>query len=259
MPNEEELSGPEGQVEGNSPADPEHMDSDAGESGESTATSPEMAVFESFPDREQAAPALRILDECGIPYQLEESKMGFDPSFANNVIYQAWVLKVPGDRMEEARQEIESALEQGEVQLPADHYLRDFTEDELLEVIRKADEWSELDVVMARQMLAEKGAGLSDESLEQLRRERRAELAQPSDAGTGMIGAGYFLALAGGLFGLILGWVLKNSTKTTAYGDKVPNYDEASRAHGGRILILGALVLVVTAAWFVLKPLFPGS
>ncbi len=216
--------------------------------------STEMELFETFPDQEQAAPVLRILDESGIPYVFEENRVGFDPSFAHNVMYQAWVLKLPSDRFEEARRCLEEAFSHHDVQLPQDHYLREFSIEELLDLMAKADEWSELDVVMARQMLDEKGSGLSDAQVEAMRQARRTELALPAVAATPMVIAAYFLSLIGGVPGILMGWVLKNSTKTTAFGDKVPNYDPASRAHGGRAMMLGAVVAVTLLAILVLEP-----
>ena len=218
------------------------------------AEAAEMAVFETFPDREQAAPVLRILDENGIPYAFEENRMGFDPSFANNVMYQAWVLKLPPDRFEELRKDLEDAYGQEDMQLPPDHYLRDFSVEELLEVIAKADEWSEFDVVVARQMLDERGAGLSDDRVEAMRVIRREELARPSKADGSMIAAAYLLALLGGVLGVVLGWILMNSTKTTAFGDKVPHYDSSAQAHGKRALVLGLAVAAALAVALVLKP-----
>lgn len=220
----------------------------------SPAEAAEMAVFETFPDREQAAPILRILDENGIPYAFEENRMGFDPSFANNVMYQAWVLKLPPDRFEELRKDLEDAYGQEDVQLPPDHYLREFSVEELLEVIAKADEWSEFDVVVARQMLDERGAGLNDAQVEAMRAQRRAALALPSPADGSMIAAAYLLALLGGVLGVVLGWILMNSTKTTAFGDNVAHYDAAAQAHGKRALGLGVVVAIALAVALVLRP-----
>ncbi len=231
---------------------PDDLEADMNEP--SPAEAAEMEVFETFPDREQAAPVLRILDENGIPYAFEENRMGFDPSFANNVMYQAWVLKLPADRFEELRQSLEDAYGQEDMQLPPDHYLRDFSVEELLEVIAKADEWSEFDVVVARQMLNERGAGLSDDRVETMRALRREELARPAPADGSMIAAAYLLALLGGVLGVVLGWILMNSTKTTAFGDKVAHYDAAAQAHGKRALGLGLAVAAALAAALVLRP-----
>ncbi len=215
-----------------------------------------MELFETFPDRDHASPVLRILDESGIPYSLEENRSGFDPSFANNVVYQAWVLKLPPDRFEEARRELEEALSEQDIHLPPDHYLRDFSVEELLDVLGKADEWSEFDVVMARQMLEAQGIPISDEKVSQMRDTRREELARPSPAGGAMIASAYILALAGGALGIVLGWVLKSSTKTTAFGDKVPSYDEDSRAQGAKVMLIGTVVLVIFLAYALLRPLW---
>jgi hypothetical protein len=217
---------------------------------------PDFAPFETFPEREQALPVVRLLNELGIPYLLEENRLGFDPSFANNVVYQAWVLKLPPDRFEEARRSLEESLSDQDLQLPSDHYLREFSLDELRDVLAKPDEWSELDVVMARQLLEQKGHPLSELELEQMRSARRAELARPEPAGSSMIASAYLLALAGGVFGILLGWVLSSSTRTTAFGDVVPSYDEASRRHGRRALQLGSAVLIIALGLVLLRPLW---
>ena len=256
---QEELDNPEtGGEHLNSAGSPDDLDTaETRESSTPGEADPngEMELFENFPDQEQAEPVLKILDKEGIPYLFEENRMGFDPSFANNVVYQAWVLKLPADRFEEARKCLEEAFDLQDVQLPPDHYLREFSTEELLEVLKKADEWSELDVVMARQMLEEKGNGLHDDEMQKLRVARRTELAKPEKASSSMVASAYLFAFLGGAIGIILGWVLKSSTKTTAFGDKVPSYDEASRQHGSRALILGTVVLVIVMAYVLLSPM----
>ncbi len=63
-----------------------------------------------------------------------------------------------------------------------DYYLYSFTDDELMEVITKADEWSPFDVVLARKILAEKGKSISDEAIKAINEKRIEELKAPEPA-----------------------------------------------------------------------------
>ncbi len=57
--------------------------------------------------------------------------------------------------------------------------------------------------------------------------------------------AGYFFAALGGFFGILIGLVLMQSSKTLPDGRKVYSYDEATRKKAKLIVIVSMLVFMV--------------
>lgn len=86
-----------------------------------------------------------------------------------------------------------------------DYYLFRFTDDELMDVLIKADEWNAFDVVLARKLLAERGKIISDEAILAIHKKRIEELKKPDAPQTFWIVVGYIFALVGGVLGFFIG------------------------------------------------------
>jgi len=59
---------------------------------------------------------------------------------------------------------------------------------------------------------------------------------------------GYFLAVIGGLLGIIIGYLLMSSKKTLPNGVRVYSYNDNDRKHGKVIFIIGIIVIVISAS-----------
>jgi hypothetical protein len=52
-------------------------------------------------------------------------------------------------------------------------------------------------------------------------------------------------AMAGGFFGILMGWLFSNMKKTLPNGDRVYVYNNADRIHGRRIMNIGLVVFAI--------------
>lgn len=129
--------------------------------------------------------------------------------------------------------------------LPKDYYLFEFTNDELLDVLATYDEWGELDQLLAKQLLIDRGVSITDEGIEKIKAERLEILAIPESPSLKMLVLGYIAAAAGGILGLVVGWTLI-SKKPLPDGRKVPNYTDEGVKHGLTILFLSFVMIVIT-------------
>ncbi len=207
-------------------------------------------TYQKFSDKSGATIFSDWLAENGIAFILEDSSASFDPSFANNKLQNEYRIKISkGDfekvdrlQMEISASEIES--------VDKSYYLFGFTDQELIEIVTKSDEWSKFDYLLAQKILKERGKEINKELLETLRRQRIEELAKPEDSQRVWVIAGYAFALFGGILGVFIGWHLKSHKKTLPNGDRVYGYLPEDRKQGGRILILGAIFMVI---WTVVR------
>ncbi|RSK48246.1 hypothetical protein [Hymenobacter rigui] len=204
----------------------------------------EFQSYQRFPNVEVAQPLLQLLHQHGILYETLLDQPRIDPSFAFNPTNSYFVVKVRPADVEAVRALEMAADEELTATAPADHYLFRFTDEELLDVLLKADEWSSFDVALARRILRQRGQEVSPLLLEQLRQQRLQDLAQPEPSQKAWVLFGYAVALLGGLVAIFIGWHLRTHTKQLPDGRKVPAFNTQDRVHGLRILILGVVCFV---------------
>lgn len=202
--------------------------------------------FKRFLDVEAAADTVAVLQAHAIAYELEEDLQPSDGVIVFGQSRPVFLQLLPADFVR-ARQLIRLQLAPAVAAAVSDHYLFAFTDEELQEIIAKPDEWSDFDYLLAQRLLRERGHDLSEREVAQQARSRHRTLAQPEAANQWVIQLGYVLALFGGLLGLLTGWYLHSHHIILPDGQRVPAYDEESRAHGRRILVIGSVVLLLAA------------
>ncbi|TGE25437.1 hypothetical protein E5K00_09675 [Hymenobacter aquaticus] len=214
----------------------------------------EFVFYQQFPNPEVAAPLLELLRQHAVAFETSFDRPAFDPSFANNATSTHFVVKLhPGD-FEQARALEEAQNQQLTAQVAPDHYLFAFTDAELMDVLLKPDEWNSFDVTLARQILQERGNVISPEAARLLRQQRNADLARPEPSQKAWIAWGYVTALLGGLFAFFIGWHLHTHRKTLPDGRKVHAFTAPDRAHGLRIMVLGAIMVLVLICFRIYFP-----
>ncbi|MCB2377713.1 hypothetical protein LGH70_08980 [Hymenobacter sp. BT635] len=200
--------------------------------------------YQQFPNPEVAAPLLELLRRHEVAFETEFDKPRFDASFANNATSTYFVVKLHPEDFETARALEEAQNQELTSQVAPDHYLFAFTDEELMDVLLRPDEWNSFDVTLARQILQDRGKTISPEAARLLRQQRNADLAQPEPSQKAWIAWGYLTAVLGGLFAFFIGWHLHTHRKTLPDGRKVHAFTPGDRAHGLRIMVLGALMVL---------------
>ena len=74
-------------------------------------------------------------------------------------------VKLPSSDLLRAEAALDEVAEKQITEVGNDHYLFSFTDEELLDVVRKADEWNALDRTLARKLLAQRGKPVEVSSL----------------------------------------------------------------------------------------------
>lgn len=206
---------------------------------------PEFITYQKFDDPALADDLAETLSGHNIPYQIEKETTGFDPSFVMNNAAVYYAVKVKSADFEKVNALLKEQVNVDADQVQQDHYLFSFTDNELKEVVTKADEWSPFDVVLARKILAERGINISDSEIQHINEERIEELKKPDKPQTTWIIIGYICAFAGGVFGIFIGWYLATGKKTLPDGERVFEYSESDRRHGKYIFYIGIVISVL--------------
>ena len=126
------------------------------------------------------------------------------------------------------------------------HYLYSFSEEELLDILLKPDEWSVFDFELSRKILKERGKDFSPGVLDLIKKRRIEELAKPEPSQSTWIFAGYLFAFTTGVIGALIGWHLMVFKKTLPDGKRVYGHNESDRRHGQFIFVIGTLITFLT-------------
>lgn len=201
-------------------------------------------VFRKYPSREEAEELINLLEEYKIPYKLE------DYTQSNNVFLgQAADLNVLVKAKIEDFPKIEELLDENtrvtKEEIPNDHYLLDFSNEELTEIILKPNEWSNFDYKVAELLLNERGVPVSKEFIVNIKKQRYNSPKEKNHVSGFWIFLGYFSAVLGGIIGCAIGLSLWMMTEKQPGGKKVYTFDERTRVHGKRISIIGMCMLTL--------------
>ena len=210
----------------------------------------EFITFEKFNDQNSAKELGDLFAEQNIEFVLVDNSLSFDPTFANNGFGKEYCIKLKKSDFEKANKVLADKSENEINEIDEDYYLLSFTDDELIEVITKSDEWNKFDISLAKKLLKDKGKEITPEKIEEIKGQRIIELSQPEEGQKGYIILGYITAFLGGLLGIFIGWHLLTYKKTLPNGNRIYAYSDNDRKQGNRILTIGYIFL---AFWLLVR------
>jgi hypothetical protein len=208
----------------------------------------DFVTFQRFNDKAAALALAETFKGNNFEVELEDASANFDITFANNEIDKDFRVKLKPEDFERANIFLQQVAAKDLADIDSNYYIFDFSDEELKEIIEKQDEWNSLDFLLAQKILRERGAEVNVEQIQTLKAKRIEELSEPEKSPKLLIISGYVLAFIGGLLAIVIGAYLRNHKKTLPNGERVFGYAIADRAHGERILILGILGLIISAA-----------
>jgi len=205
----------------------------------------EFVLFQSFFTEDEAAYTIQQFRENGIDYRLDRSKELLDRAFIGENLEKKFFLKIKSSDFTKANQVLDARILQNITALEKDYYLFSFTNEELIEILRKPDEWSRQDFLIARKILDERGEHISEDVINDLKSKRINELGREESEPILSIIAGYILALLVSIVGLFFGLAFLTAKKNIPNGKKVFTYSKSTRKHGRNIVILSAISLFI--------------
>ena len=212
----------------------------------------QFVVFRKFNDEEYANEIGSAFKDSKIDYIISETTTPA-PLLTNSEPIKEFTIKLRKGDFNKAENIIIGISKKQIEGIDSDYHLFQFTDEELMEVIFKSDEWSPLDLVLAQKILKERGKEIDIIQTSKLKQERLVELSKPDKSETLWIVLGYIFSLFGGILAIIIEWLLLSQKKTLPNGVRVYANSPSDRKHGNRIFLLGISCFILWTIWNFVK------
>lgn len=202
-------------------------------------------TYRKFTQEEEAARFIELLKAEGIDYSIDDNHRNLDETLYGEQPLPLILVKVAPENFNRLNQLLQSRAEEELKNVPSDHYLYSFDKDELTDVLLNSEQWSELDVKLAQQLLQKQGMSVTDDTIKLLKQQQIQHLRQKETASRLLLSFAYMSAILGGLLGMFIGIYLWRSKRTLSNGERLFVYRDEDRRNGLIITILGFIILII--------------
>jgi hypothetical protein len=214
-------------------------------------TDGELEYFREFLNVEEANDLAQLLEKNNILYSLEKPQVLIDKAIVGTTILPKVVLKILPRDFEQVNRMLANIIEQQAV--PEGHYLLDFDDLELFEVIKKPDSWNIEDVTMARKILVNRGFEITNQQLQELQEQRFDELKAGKDGSLSWMIFYAFCVVLGVVFlhplfmiaGVGMGFYYWQDKRRDPKGAPYFTFNKKTRIAGQIIFYLGIGLMIV--------------
>lgn len=205
----------------------------------------ELVTYKKFKTEEEAIPLLDILKLNEISYETENIASTVDITFTGGTELEDKIaIKLKATDFERVDSLFHKIAVDNLDLVDKDHYLFDFTNEELYEVLENYNEWSKTDFLLAQKILNDRGQGVSNEDVQELRNKKIESLRKAEKGHRGWLIFGFISAIFGGLLGICIGYHHFKFKKTIPTGERVYAYDVQTRKRGLQIFYVGIVALI---------------
>jgi hypothetical protein len=197
-------------------------------------------TYMAFSSKEEAAPLLEKLERQDVPFQLVDTSPSLDLTFGgaqgfrDNV-----VLNIQPEDFEKVDRMMQQEAAEIFKAMGKEHYLYEFSDEELIEVLKHYDQWSKLDFLLAAEVLTSRGIAYTQNDLQDFKNQRLRVLSRPDRLNQKQAIILFIYAF----FGYFkVGWQLMYDTKQLPDGKRVYSYDKQARKLGRPIFYVGIIM-----------------
>lgn len=207
-------------------------------------------AFLNFNDEDLAGFVAERLKDNNIDFIVEKSKPLLDSAFVDTSIERNIHIKLKRQDFQKGNQVLEDYYKTQLNNVDSEYYLLSFSEEELMDIIFKPDEWGHFDYQLALKLLKDRGHEIEEDHLARIKEERVKDLAQPEKADGWLLFFGYCFIPFGVIVGFLIGRHLFYSKRILPDGRFVFSYTEVDRNHGNRIMIISGIIFLLSVLLF---------
>lgn len=207
--------------------------------------------FRNVSTLEEANEIVQLLADNDIESRMKRDSGDLDAVFQGEALTNQFELFIDEPDKSKAHDVLEIAAKKLLDDIDPDYPLFKFSNEELIEVLVKKDEWNEFDVLLSEKILTDRNVNL--DSIEEKREVAEAEYKKPQGGQIGWIALGYTMALLGSFLvgmlgsflGMIVGYFIWQAQNKLPSGDKVFAYTKEARLHGMIIFFISVIVFPI--------------
>lgn len=204
-----------------------------------------LSVYRKFIYEDDALELMKILELNHITYELANNSSQLDSNFGGDINTKQFELKIHWEDFNLV-EKLEEELVKNEVEnVEEDYHLFDYSDEELIEIVMKKEEWNKFDYLLAQKILKERGKEINPELLNVINKQRIKDLSTTEESPTWLIIIGYSAACLGGFLGIFIGGYLMYYKKALPNGDRVYGFERKDRSHGQNILIISGIAFFI--------------
>jgi len=205
----------------------------------------ELSTYRKFIYKDDALNLIKVLEEHQITYELANNSSQLDSSFGGDINTKQFELKIQKEDFAKVESLEEDLIKNDVENVSEDYHLFEFSDEELLEIVTKKEEWNKFDYLLAQKILKQRGKEINTELLNVIYKQRIQDLSTQEESPTWLIMIGYAAALLGGFLGVFIGGYLMYYKKALPNGDSIYGFSKRDRSHGQNILIISAIAFFV--------------
>ncbi|WP_294220347.1 hypothetical protein [uncultured Chryseobacterium sp.] len=205
----------------------------------------ELSVYRKFIYKDDALELAKILEENHFVYELTDNSSKLDSSFGGDINTKQYELKIRKDDFIEVEKIEEMLVKKDLENVEETYHLFDYSDEELIEIVTKKDEWNKFDYLLAQKILKERGKEINPELLNAINKQRLDSLSVQEESPVWLIIIGYVSAFFAGFLGIFIGGYLMYYKKALPNGDRIYGFKRNDRSHGQNILIISAIAFFV--------------
>ena len=209
----------------------------------------EFRLFKKFNNPEEAGVLVEMLKNNEIEYEISADKPAEDILFAGNTMPDELLLSIKEEDFDKATDLLKEIIVVNAESLEKDYYLFEFSDEELLDLLKKPDEWSLNDYHWASEILKQRGKEVDPGTIEKWQNARIEDLSKTEAVTLKYLILAWFFCITGGFIGIFMGRHLSAYMKTLPNGQKIYAFSKKDRKTGYVISIAGVICLVL---WVVL-------
>lgn len=146
-------------------------------------------LFRTFKKETEVQDLIEAINKLGIDYKIQKVSINLIPYLVFNTQEQSGIFIKLTD-LPKLEKMLKEQYKEYHIE---EHPLNDLNNDELLDILKKQDEWSMEDSIVARRILNERGKHISDKQISEFKHHRMKELKKPKSGDKYYIALGFLL------------------------------------------------------------------
>ena len=207
-------------------------------------------TYRKFIFKDDALDLIEILKENNIDYVLDDNSSRLDSSFGNDDNTKQFVLKIEKENFERVEELEEKSISKSLDNVDKNYYLFESSDEDLIEIVLKKEEWSKFDYLLAQKILKERGKEINQDLIKAINKRRVEDLKTEEASPKWLIFIGYLFSILGGFIGIFIGLYLMNYKKTLPNGETIYGFGKEDRNSGKNVFICSLMGIIF---WLIVR------